>query len=197
MTSNPNLNIGSVDASVKTINANTYYLNGVTFTGGGGTPGGSATDIQYNNGSAFAGSNNLTWNNTTGTLAVNTISLAGPGSASLLSATGTTLTANLLINGAPPASGFTPLRTLTGDVTPYEYFYPSSETFIPPQVYGDGNCLFLTELSIGDLVTIPTPDAPAYGKTEPLFVTVASIQDDNTFTFTEDPNVPVFGMGFF
>lgn len=37
-----------------------YAMNG----GGGGTPGGSTTQIQYNNAGTFAGSSNLTWNGT-------------------------------------------------------------------------------------------------------------------------------------
>ena len=38
-------------------------LNGAwsVFSGGGGTPGGSDTNIQFNNGGSFGGSNNLTW----------------------------------------------------------------------------------------------------------------------------------------
>lgn len=38
--------------------------------GGGGTPGGSSTNIQYNNGGAFAGSADFTWDNSTRTLTV-------------------------------------------------------------------------------------------------------------------------------
>jgi hypothetical protein len=37
---------------------------------GGGTPGGSDTDIQYNNSGLFGGSNNFTWNNGTNTLTI-------------------------------------------------------------------------------------------------------------------------------
>jgi hypothetical protein len=38
--------------------------------GGGGTPGGSNTQVQYNNSGAFAGSANFTWNNTNSILTV-------------------------------------------------------------------------------------------------------------------------------
>ena len=40
--------------------------------GGGGTPGGANTDIQFNNAGAFGGSANLTWNNSTTNLTANT-----------------------------------------------------------------------------------------------------------------------------
>jgi hypothetical protein len=41
-----------------------------THGGGGGTPGGANTDVQYNNSGAFAGSNNFKWNNATNLLTV-------------------------------------------------------------------------------------------------------------------------------
>lgn len=41
---------------------NFYYANGQPFTGGGGTPGGANTQIQFNNAGNFGGSNFLTFN---------------------------------------------------------------------------------------------------------------------------------------
>lgn len=43
-------------------------------TGGGATPGGSDTNIQYNSSGSFAGTGNFTWTNSTRTLVVNTVS---------------------------------------------------------------------------------------------------------------------------
>lgn len=49
---------------------NSYYNNPVTITyiGGGGTPGGSDTQVQFNDGGAFGGDVDFTWNKTTNTL---------------------------------------------------------------------------------------------------------------------------------
>jgi hypothetical protein len=46
-----------------------YYANGVAFSGGGGTPGGANTQIQFNDASSFGGSAGLTFNKTTNALA--------------------------------------------------------------------------------------------------------------------------------
>jgi hypothetical protein len=48
-------------------------------TGGGGTPGGSTTQVQFNNAGAFDGSANFTWNNTSSTLTVNSINIGRGG----------------------------------------------------------------------------------------------------------------------
>lgn len=50
-------------------------------TGGGGTPGGSTTQVQYNNAGAFAGSANFTWDNTNLKLAVGTVVVGRGGGA--------------------------------------------------------------------------------------------------------------------
>jgi len=59
----------------KAPNNTTTFLRGdgtwAAPAGGGGTPGGADTQIQYNNATAFGGSANLTWNNTTNTLGLN------------------------------------------------------------------------------------------------------------------------------
>ncbi len=48
--------------NIKTINGNTLLGSGdLTVSGGGGTPGGSTTQVQYNNAGAFAGSGNLVY----------------------------------------------------------------------------------------------------------------------------------------
>jgi hypothetical protein len=50
------------------ISASSFWVDGVQVSGGG-TPGGSSTQVQYNNGGSFAGSANLTFNGTTLTAA--------------------------------------------------------------------------------------------------------------------------------
>jgi len=49
----------------------------LTITGGGGTPGGSNTEIQYNNSGAFAGSSTFTWTNSLSTLTLGSLALPG------------------------------------------------------------------------------------------------------------------------
>jgi hypothetical protein len=58
-----------------TINATGLYVNGVAVGSGGGTPGGSTTQVQYNNAGAFAGSSKFTWDNTGGGV----LTLGNPG----------------------------------------------------------------------------------------------------------------------
>ena len=77
-TANINLNI----PTAAQISAATYYLNAngqwVTVSGGGGTPGGSNTDIQYNNSGSFAGSGGIfTYNYVTSTVTANNLSIVG------------------------------------------------------------------------------------------------------------------------
>jgi hypothetical protein len=73
---------GTNSATRLAIGANTYVLtsNGTTASwvapSGGGTPGGSTTQVQYNNAGAFAGSANMTFNGTALTLA-NDASISG------------------------------------------------------------------------------------------------------------------------
>jgi len=43
------------------ISASSFWVDGVQVSGGGGTPGGSTTQVQYNSGGSFAGSNNFTF----------------------------------------------------------------------------------------------------------------------------------------
>lgn len=94
---------------------------------GGGTPGGSNTQIQYNNAGAFAGSANLTFNGTTLTAA----GLAGPfngtvgattantGAFTTLSATGVTT--------VQAGSAAAPAITTSGD-TNTGIFFPAADT---------------------------------------------------------------------
>ena len=65
--------------SAVTVGTGLSFSGGTLATsgGGGGTPGGSNTQIQYNNSGAFAGSSSLTFNSTLGQVAVPSISLTG------------------------------------------------------------------------------------------------------------------------
>ena len=67
-----NVSITAHGFTPKAPNNTTTFLRGdgtwaAPAGGGGGTPGGADTQIQYNNATAFGGSANLTWNNTTNT----------------------------------------------------------------------------------------------------------------------------------
>ena len=61
-------------------NATGFYINGVAVSGGGGTPGGSNTDVQFNNSGAFAGSGGLfTYNYSTNTIIMNVANVSHSG----------------------------------------------------------------------------------------------------------------------
>jgi len=53
-------------------------LSWSTVSGGGGTPGGANTQVQFNDAGAFGGSTNFTFNKTTDTLAVKSLAVSGP-----------------------------------------------------------------------------------------------------------------------
>ena len=58
-------------ANIKTVNGNSLLGSGdLTISGGGGTPGGSDTQVQFNDGGAFGGDSGLAFNKTTGKLTV-------------------------------------------------------------------------------------------------------------------------------
>ena len=96
------------------INSSSYTFPG---SGGGGTPGGSSTQVQFNDGGAFAGSNKFTFNKTTGltsltgslelTGSVNTIFLIKSGSIDLLkiSSSGALVLGDLQHTPPPVAGG--------------------------------------------------------------------------------------------
>lgn len=48
-----------------TVNATGLYVNGTAVGGGGGSPGGSDTNVQFNSSGSFGGSNAFLWNNST------------------------------------------------------------------------------------------------------------------------------------
>jgi len=77
-------------SSSANVSASAFYANGVELTvGGGGTPGGSDTQVQFNDGGSFGGDSGLVYNKTTDTLTAVTITASaginpqGPGSMSI------------------------------------------------------------------------------------------------------------------
>ena len=88
------------------ITAGFFYGDGSNLTnlpgGGGGDPGGSTTQVQYNNAGSFAGSANLTFDGTTLTVA----GLSNTGNTTLGNASGDSVTINAAtINPANIAEG--------------------------------------------------------------------------------------------
>ena len=72
-----NSNLSSLVASIETstVDLSAYIFdNEGSWGGGGGVPGGSDTQIQYNNAGSFSGSPALTWDNSTSTLVSNSLS---------------------------------------------------------------------------------------------------------------------------
>lgn len=61
---------GMIRYNTNTAKFEVYETQWKDMVGGGGSPGGSSTHVQYNNGSGFAGSGNFTWNNGTSALGV-------------------------------------------------------------------------------------------------------------------------------
>jgi hypothetical protein len=77
-----------------TVSTGLSFTGGVlTATGGGGTPGGSNTQVQFNDSSAFGGDADLTWNKTTNLLTVN-------GNITITGGVGNSLQANAAIQGS-------------------------------------------------------------------------------------------------
>ena len=115
-TANINVANVSVTGNIYTGNILTngyYYANGVAFTGGGGggTPGGANTQIQFNDTSSFGGSAGLTFNKTTNALATTgtvsaTANITGGNvlTGGLISATGN-VTGNYLIGNVVAGTG--------------------------------------------------------------------------------------------
>jgi len=112
----------------------TTYGNGTTYfstvSGGGGSPGGSNTQIQYNNAGSFAGNSLMTFDNTTGNIGlgnlvinVNDINTVSP--INMSTATGTTANGNTvpwrITIGNGYQGSFSPYYDYT---TPYSVSYP-------------------------------------------------------------------------
>ena len=103
--------------SAVTVSTGLSFAGGVlTATGGGGTPGGANTQVQFNDSSAFGGDADLTWNKTTNLLTVNgNISITGGVGNSLLTnsviqGSGFRCTGTVAIFGSELASGVVNLR---------------------------------------------------------------------------------------
>ena len=65
-----NLKSFQLDIGNSTVNSTGFYISGVPVSGGGGTPGGSNTQIQFNDSGTFSGNSNFTWNKATSVLTV-------------------------------------------------------------------------------------------------------------------------------
>jgi hypothetical protein len=91
-----------------------YYVNGVAIGGGGGTPGGSNTQLQYNNSGVFGGTSQAIWDSVNSRM--------------LLGATGSTNTALLTATASSPtntwATGLNPFSF----ETPLVYLNASADT---------------------------------------------------------------------
>ncbi len=105
-------------------------------SGGGGTPGGSTTQVQFNNASAFGGDAKLTWDNT------NKILAAGTGAATPVGTTGTVagVTVNVIpqavaVTASAPVGGLTFSTAATGQMA---YFSGTSAVSGTPNVYVSG-----------------------------------------------------------
>lgn len=81
---------------------------------GGGSPGGSNTQVQYNNSSSFGGISNVTSNGTIMTFAVNTLTISGATSgASVINASATGGGTATLFSGSDTIVGLAATQTLT------------------------------------------------------------------------------------
>ena len=112
----------------------TTYGNGTTYfstvSGGGGSPGGSNTQIQYNNAGSFAGNSLMTFDNTTGNIGlgnlvinvndINTVSPINMSTATGTIANGNTVPWRITIGNGYQGS-FSPYYDYT---TPYSVSYP-------------------------------------------------------------------------
>ena len=86
-----------------------------TASGGGGTPGGATTQLQYNNAGAFGGSANLTWNNATSVATITGQLSMVLGNALSITAAGAIRANNFYTSGtiadfAPASAGIVALR---------------------------------------------------------------------------------------
>lgn len=98
VSSNANISVGNVFAS------SYFYSNGSAFSGGGGTPGGSSGQLQYNNLGTFAGATGATFNGTNVSVTgfnVNNSATVGTtlGVTGNISGSGVTLTGSLTARG--------------------------------------------------------------------------------------------------
>lgn len=159
------LGVGTAGQVLTASTTATTGLAWATSAGGGGSPGGSDTHIQFNNATAFGGSANFTWNNAT-----NDLTLGGTD-------TGITL-AGITNEPAAPAAGSLNLyvKKIAGRMLPKMLGPSGVDTALQPALFSNNMVLFApssgtvgtgtgfgTVWTPGGTVTHPTPalTAPA------------------------------------
>ena len=65
-----NINVLSPISSSFTVSASAFYLNGTPLSAGGGSPGGSTGQVQFNDGGSFGGDADFTWSKTANLLTI-------------------------------------------------------------------------------------------------------------------------------
>jgi hypothetical protein len=100
-----------------------------TGAGGGGTPGGSDTQVQFNDSTAFGGDSGLTYNKTTNTLSTDTISLSSLyGSYKAKTANYTALTTDYFIACDASGGSFTITLPASSGNTGLQYFIKKTDS---------------------------------------------------------------------
>ena len=165
---------GLISATANVIGGNVlagayFYANGAAFTGGGGgSPGGSNTQIQYNNNGVFAGSAALTFNNTTNAIATTgtfsaTANITGGNilTAGVITATANITGGNILTAGVVSSTG---AITATANITGGNILTAGVMSSTGNAIHG--NILTAGVASIGGTITaggsiLPTGNATA------------------------------------
>jgi hypothetical protein len=131
-----------------------YYANGIPFTGGGGTPGGADTQIQFNDNGLFGGSSGLTFNKTT-----NAVATTGT-----FSATGNVTGGNLLTAGSISATGNITGLNLNSSSADLAEKYVSDSDYDPGTVveFGGANEITISTQSHSTQVAGIVSTSPGY-----------------------------------
>jgi hypothetical protein len=107
--------------------------------GGGGTPGGANTQVQFNNNGTFGGSANLTFNSATGALGTTSVSATGNISAQFFVGNGSLLTG--LTNNYSNANVAAYLPTYTGNLISLQGNITTTGNVQGSYIIGNGSLL--------------------------------------------------------